>query len=226
MTFQVLAEANPDRYMVWKKWSEEIYLLFDSVVQYSHLRAFKSSFPEHFYGLKRVGSGNRRLTPQQLWTSFLIVSLLPYARKKLDRLLDQLRHEDSTHEIEKRSPGHYFIRVYPLICFMIEASNLLLQVSYALGRSSHYSIWCQVTGVHLVLDKASKETSVGVSRSLEWSHWLFAKYVAKTVGSCLSVGAFFIQFLEYYYAREGSVTGSLIRMPKPSPPVTSLYSRV
>ena len=225
---QILADANPEQYLTVKKWSDEVYLLFDVVVQYSHLRAFKSSFPEHFYGLRRVASGQERLSREQLWASFVLVSLMPYARKKLDNLLDQLQHEDTRQQIERQTPAHYFIRIYPLICFLVEFSELILQISYTLEKSNYHSIWNQLIGIHLVVSKPSKEAAA-TGRSSEafgWSSWLVAKYVAKTIGSCLSAGAFFIQFLEYYYAREGSVTGNLIRLPKPPPPVTSLYSRV
>lgn len=212
---------------MWRKWADEIYVVFDCVVQYTHLRAFKSSFAEHFYGLKRVSDGKERLSADQLWASLLLVSLMPYTRKKLDRLLDQLRHEDASHAIEKQSPSYYFIRVYPLICFLIESSNLALQISYSLGSRDHYSVWCQLIGVRLVTDTPLRQApEAAANGAFRWSSWLLAKYVAKTVGSGLSVGAFFIQFLEYYYAREGSVTGSLIQLPKPCPPVTSLYSRV
>lgn len=203
-----------------------MYLLFDTVVQISHLRAFKSSFPEHFYGLKRVTSGQERLSREQLWASFLLVSIMPYARKKLDSSLDKLQHEDASNQVDRQSPAHYFIRIYPLFCFLIEFSELILQVSYALEKSKYHTIWNQMIGVQLVVNRPSNDLTSRSKERIGWSSWLIAKYVAKTIGSGLSAGAFFIQFLEYYYAREGSVTGNLIRLPKPPPPVTSLYSRV
>ena len=168
-----------------------------------------------------VGS-HHRLTHQQLWASFAVLTLMPYIRKKLDQVLDELRYEDSCHAIDRqRTCAYYFIRSYPLICFAVEASNLVLQLRYSVELSDCHSIWCQVTRTQLV---ARSEQTAKSTEALRWSSWLVAKYIAKTIGSALSVGAFFIQFLEYYYTRDGNV--SLLRLPKPSPPVTSLYSRV
>ena len=225
--FQTLADANPGKFTIIRKWSEEVYLVFDAVVQYTHLRAFKASFPEHFYGLKRVGSYEQRLTRDQLWASFCLVCLLPYARKRLDQLLEQLRQEDAVRRLDTQTPGYYFLRLYPALSFLIEASNFVLQINYLLERSKYHSIWCQVIGTQLVSQTSvASSTPSASSDAFRWSGWLVAKYVARTIGSCLSGGAFFIQFLEYYYSREGVTTGSLMRLPKPSPPVTSLYSRV
>jgi peroxin-12 len=223
---QTLAEANPEKYLNAKNWSDEIYLLFDCVVQYSHLRAFKSSFPEHFYGLKRVPQGQRRLSSQQLWASFAIVSLVPYVRRKLDKLLDQLQHEESGNQTDGRTPAHYFLRIYPFFCFLIELSNLILQISYSLEKSDYHSIWNRLVRIQLVANSDAQKISLKSGGSPGWSSWFVAKFFAEMIGSCLSAGAFFIQFLDYYYAREGSVTGNLIRLPKPPAPHSSLYSRV
>ena len=218
-------EANPDKYCWLKDWADEIYLAFDTVVEYSHLRAFKASFSEHFYGLKRLNSSGQRLDPEKVVLSFFLLTLGPYIKRKLDTLLSNLRHEAAAERIETKSPQFYFVNIYPVVCFLTELSNLVLQVQYTVNRSDYYSLWCRVLGIRLVIrpdedQTPSKDLQVGVNG------WTLAKYTAQTVGTAFYVGAFFIQFLEYFYAQEGSVTGKLIKSPKPPPPQTAIQSRV
>lgn len=222
---QVLAEANPERYCWLKQWADEIYLAFDTVVQYSHLRAYKASFSEHFYGLKRLDSSGDRLKPEKIVASFLLLTMFPYLKRKLDNMLSNLRRDSADDRLDPQSIQYYFVKIYPMVCFLNEMSNLILQVQYSVSRSDYYSLWCKILGIRLVMRPEENEASKSIVNQ-GWSSWLLAKYTAQAVGSGLYAGAFFIQFLEFFYAREGSVTGKLMKSPQPPPPSASLYTRV
>jgi len=231
----VLVEANPAKYSWVKIWADEVYLAVDALVQFSHLRVFKASFSEHFYGLRRLDKNGERITQRHLVLSFVILVFYPYVKKKLDKLLTDLRHEMASERIPSPNngdqlltsvPSHSFMKLYPIICFSIEASNLLLQLSYTVGKGDCYSLWCQLLGMRLVMDVRPKEGATKTVSHIGWSSWHIANWTARTIGTGLYIGAFFIQFLEYFYVREGSVTGKLMKNPKPPPPCNSLYSRV
>ena len=51
---RVLGNAYPGKLEWLHKWKDEVYLVFDAIVQYVHLKSFAGSFAEHFYGLKRI----------------------------------------------------------------------------------------------------------------------------------------------------------------------------
>ena len=201
-------------------------MLFDTLVQYSHLRAYKASFSEHFYGLKRLDYSGDRLKSDKVVASFLMLTMIPYLKRKMDNLLSKLRHDEASHLLDPQSARYYFVKVYPVLCFVTEISNLVLQVQYTVNRSDYYSLWCRVLGIRLAMREEDKESSKSSLSNQGWSSWLLAKYTAQAVGSGLYVGAFFIQFLDYFYAREGSVTGKVMKSPRVPPPTASLYSRV
>lgn len=221
---RVLGNAYPGKLEWLHKWKDEVYLVFDAIVQYVHLKSFAGSFAEHFYGLKRIKLDTKD-TNVPIVISFITLVIIPYLKKKLDSLYDRLKYQTSTLD----QPSSVFLEVYSIFLFINDLSNFLLQCSYCVGSAAVYNLCNKISGVQLVHSPPSITSPVeGESKGI-------TRHTARIIGSGLSLGAFFIQFLDYYYSRQSdSSSNSYLARPttvlsykkRPPPPDPSLYSRV
>ena len=236
----MIASSNPRKYGWLVEWFDELYLVFDSIVQISHLKAYNASFAEKFYGLRRVPytegnpglsvePGTINLSNSLVLKSLVSLTLVSYFKKKLDAKYNDLNREliDGRNKSEKRSMEQLFVDFYPFFNMTIESINLMLQVMFTVGNKQVHSLSYKLISIQL--QTYSKLTQTGEMEdddSLSWKSWIAAKWIARFFGTSLSIGAFFIQFLDYYNARESeSITKSLV-VKGPPPPSNSLYSRV
>lgn len=245
MVFQVIASSNPRKYGWLVEWFNELYLLFDSIVQLSHLKAYNASFAEKFYGLRRIPCDGRtssssspsspmtsdatNLANSSLLKSLIFLTLAPYLKKKLDAKYSDLRREfvEQRNRNENRSMEQLFVDFYPLINSTMESVNLMLQVMFTVGSSQYHSLSYQVISMKLITySKPSESEEEENAHSLSGRSWIAAKWMARFLGTSLSLGAFFIQFLDYYYSRETDATTKSLVTKGPPPPANSLYSRV
>jgi len=209
----ILAESNPNRYLVLRSWFDEIYLAFDVIVQSSHLKAYNASFAEKFYGLQRVPLNGSNLTSNHFLKSLVFLSAYPYIKRKLDLLYSSLKRTEAERGLDTNSKAYYFVKAYPLLCLVYETTNLIYQIRYAVGNASHHSLLVRLASVQLQNFVKDSDTSL----SEQWVGWVFAKWVARGLGLGLSFGAFFIQFLDFFYTREDTPV-SISSLPIPPPP--------
>nr|XP_056721287.1 peroxisome assembly protein 12 [Euleptes europaea] len=246
---KVLAESNPGRYGFLWHWFDELYTLLDLSLQQHYLSSCSASFSENFYGLKRVPlRGSRRphrrlatagLLPKQHWKSLCLLVLVPYLKTKLEKLVSRLREEDdySIHPPSSAWKRFYraFLAAYPFVHLAWEGWFLAQQLCYILGKAQQHSPLLRLSGVHLVrltvedLQALEKRLlAAGTAQLPTYSVKDKVKLAVKkalgglafSLSTGLSVGVFFLQFLEWWYSSENQENiKSLTALPAPPPPL-------
>ncbi|XP_048413188.1 peroxisome assembly protein 12 isoform X1 [Stegostoma tigrinum] len=244
---KVLAESNPSRYGFLWRWFDEIYVLLDLLLEHHYLSRTSASFSENFYGLKRIplGSGHGLwrlaslgLPRTQHWRSLLVVIAVPYIKVKLDKLFARLQEEDdyAIHLPESSWKRLYkaFLAAYPFVNMSWEAWFLIYRLLYVFEKTQFHSPLLRVAGVRLgsltpadIQDFEKKFSSISNHSASESVVGKLTSFLAKAMGgvtvsvsSGISVGVFFLQFLEWWYSSENQETiKSLSSLPTPPPPV-------
>ncbi|XP_054856999.1 peroxisome assembly protein 12 [Eublepharis macularius] len=246
---KVLAESNPGRYGFLWHWFDEIYTILDLLLQQHYLSRCSASFSENFYGLKRVTlRGSRRphqwlatagLPQKQHWKSLCLLVLIPYLKTKLEKLVSRLREEDdySIHPPSSSWKRFYraFLAAYPFVNLAWEGWFLAQQLCYILGKARHHSPLLRLAGVRLVrltaedlqaLEEQLPATSTtrppacSVKDQVQSAAKKALGGLAFSLSTGLSVGVFFLQFLEWWYSSENQDTiKSLTALPIPPPPL-------
>lgn len=239
---KVLAESNPSRFgFLWQRF-DELYLLLDLLLQNHFLSHCSASFSENFYGLKRV-SGGRGL-PVRLglhrrshWRSLLLLCLVPYLRAKLEATLARQRDEEdfSIRLAQTRSQRLYraAVAAYPYVSSAWQAWVFCQQLFFIFGVSRTHNPLLWLARVRLVrLNaqdirdmelKTSKTGSPADGSLLQRAWWMTsqaARGVALSLSTSLSLGVFFLQFLEWWYSSDNqSTVKTLTSLPAPPPPL-------
>ncbi|KAM9441492.1 peroxisome assembly protein 12 [Clarias gariepinus] len=239
---KILAESNPARYgVLWRKF-DEIYGVLDLLLQHHFLLRTSASFSENFYGLKRVAPDvNRRahhgLGRRRHARSLLLLVLLPYLRTKLEKVLARQRDEDdfSIRMPQSLAQKMYraFLAAYPYVCMAWDGWSFCHQLLYIFGNARTHSPLLWLAGVKLSyltaqdirdMDLKPVRQALGSSQSFgERLQHMFSTVlgsVAVTLSTSLSMGVFFLQFLEWWYSSENQTTmKSLTSLPTPPPPL-------
>ncbi|XP_012394816.3 peroxisome assembly protein 12 [Orcinus orca] len=250
---KVLAESNPACYGFLWKWFDEIFTVLDLLLQQHYLSKTSASFSENFYGLKRIVMGDTHklqrlasagLPKKQLWKSVIFLVLLPYLKVKLEKLISSLREEDeySIHPPTSRWKRFYraFLAAYPFVNMAWEGWFLVQQLRYILGKAQHHSPLLSLAGVRLgrltvqdiqALEHKPAEASMmqqpagSVGEKIKSALKQAVGGAASCLSSGLSVGVFFLQFLEWWYSSGNQETiKSLTALPTPPPPLHLDYN--
>lgn len=230
---KVLYNNNPQKFNHLYNNFDEFYLLFDFFVQFCHLRAYNSSFSENFYCLKRVSShlmsNNSRLNSKQFYSSLLILTAFPYLKSKFDSLYSRLKLAQMESQMNIRSHSSLlFLKTYPIFCSFWDLLTLLYQVSYSVGKNKYHSPLVMLSNVRLCSlseeDFRQRNANFDILdnnldsfRFVKRVLWLTTKWMANGLGASLSIGAFFIQFLDFWYSTDNSPP-SFAPLPIPPPP--------
>uniref|UniRef100_A0A8C2H0Y0 Peroxisome assembly protein 12 n=1 Tax=Cyprinus carpio TaxID=7962 RepID=A0A8C2H0Y0_CYPCA len=229
---KILATSNPARYgFLWQRF-DEIYAILDVLLHHYFLSRTSVSFSENFYGLKRVGEDSTRaahlgLRRRQHWRSLFLLALLPYLHTKLREVLARLRDEDDF------SIRLAFLAAYPFVCMAWDGWVFCQQYLYVFGKTRTHSPLLWLAGVKLSYLTANdihsldlKPSGPALSPSQSFGE-KFQRLVSTAVGgvavslsTSLSIGVFFLQFLEWWYSSENqSTVKSLTSLPTPPPPL-------
>lgn len=240
---KVLAESNPSRYgFLWRRF-DEIYVVLDLLLQHHFLLRTSASFSENFYNLKRVtGLRDERLAHLGLprkshWRSLLMLTLMPYLRAKLEQILAKQRDEDefSIRLPQSRMQKLYraFLAAYPYVSVVWDSSVFCQQLLYVFGRAKSHSPFLWLSGVQLShlttldirnmdLKPATRSATIGsgVGERLRQLTSTVIGGLAISLSTSLSMGVFFLQFLEWWYSSENQSTiKTLTSLPTPPPPI-------
>ncbi|XP_070572133.1 peroxisome assembly protein 12-like [Ptychodera flava] len=245
--FRVLAEQNPARYGWMSRFSNEIYLAIDLVLQQHFLTTTTASFSENFYGMKRVpntcSSAPQVASPSGLprrehLKSLLLLVIVPYLKIKLDALFERWKQEwldgvgiSQSERNTLKEVSRVYLAIYPYIHMGWEGAHLSYQLAYLFNKSRFHSPLIQLAGVRL--QHLTREDMLEQMKPLEspftqnasiservkvFSKWLLGA-VAIGVSNGLSVAVFFLQFLEWWYANESHRSAiALTALPVPDPP--------
>ncbi|XP_053560819.1 peroxisome assembly protein 12 [Bombina bombina] len=239
---KVLAESNPARYGIVFRWFDELYTLLDLLLQQHYLSWASASFSENFYGLKRMALGStgkqRHLPRNKYWRSLLLLVLVPYLRVKLEKLVKKLREEQ---DYSIQNPTSFckkcykaILASYPFVKMAWEGCFLFYQLRYILGNTRHHSPLLHLAGVQLARltvedlqamgSKSEKSFSAHSALSMSQRVRNIVKKalsgMAFSLSTSLSLGVFFLQFLEWWYSSENQDTlKALSTFPAPPPPI-------
>lgn len=187
---------------------DELVTLADFAVQLYHLREYGSSFSEHFYGLRRVTAKDDPLERSHVIRSLAALVLLPYARKKLDAVLEQA---DPNSDSGLRT----LRRLYPAIRMGLEALSLSSSLLYALGKSPVHSVALSLASVRLAVAPPSPNADLGDTSGFSAAK-LF-RGLADAASATLATAAFLLHFLDWWNAQNrGDLAPS---PPVPAPPL-------
>ncbi|XP_042298580.1 peroxisome assembly protein 12 [Sceloporus undulatus] len=173
------------------------------------------------------------------YASLCLLVLVPYLRAKLEKLVSRLREEDdySIHPPSSSWKRFYraFLAAYPFANLAWEGWFLGQQLCYLLGKARQHSPLLRMASVQLVrltaedvrgLEEGARDTNMAAQPSCSLTDRV--RTAAKTalgglafsLSTGLSVGVFFLQFLEWWYSSENQETiKALTALPVPPPPV-------
>ena len=129
LSFRNLAEMYPGNCASFWKFSDELYLILDFILQKHFLKFHNSLFAENFYGLDRKLKNTNSVT-----LTLLCNVLLPYLKLKCDRLFEKFGNEILDSKLKK-----CFVAVYPYLHMTWEGSTTLFVILYCIGKSRHHS---------------------------------------------------------------------------------------
>ncbi|XP_041347414.1 peroxisome assembly protein 12-like [Gigantopelta aegis] len=234
---RVLAENRPETFSWLLQYFDELYCLLDFTVQRYYLQKYGASFAENFYDLKRVpaNSSSSRLPKTRQWTSLVCLVLIPYVKTKVDQMFEDLRHRygpsgriSSGHHPAIRKFLQAFLAAYPYVHMTWEGACLWYQLAYMLGQGRFHSPFLHLSGTELRRLGEDDLPTQQDRKHVSWADARLAQRIgiitrkslsaaAVTVSTSLSVGVFFLQFLEWWYSSDTNAP-SLTALPIPDPP--------
>ena len=189
-----------------KQYSNEIYLLLHSSIEFAYLKAYNSLFSEYFYGMKRhdLNSNSKRLL------SILFSIVIPYLKTKLDEFYEDLEKSVSEPELNndianlnqrnttkfkyffnlaKLIIKKFYLKFYPYLHFVYTSTLWLYKFKFMLNMSDFNSPLQSILNLKLVYnldaDQEEKKLSL-VQKMLSVSNRGFTSFL------------FLIQFLKWY----------------------------
>uniref|UniRef100_A0A673AF18 Peroxisome assembly protein 12 n=1 Tax=Sphaeramia orbicularis TaxID=375764 RepID=A0A673AF18_9TELE len=238
----VLAESNPSRFgFLWRRF-DELYLLLDLLLQNHFLSRFSASFSENFYGLKRIPGSGPGPVPLGLrgtshWRSLLLLCLVPYLRAKLEATLARQRdEEDFSIRLAQTGTQRLYraaVAAYPYVGSAWRVLVFCQQLLFVFGATRTHSPLLWLARVKLArlnaqdirdLELRSSRRTEAPDGSLVQRAWYLmsqaARGVAVSLSASLSLGVFFLQFLEWWYSSDNqSTVKTLTSLPIPPPPL-------
>lgn len=195
---------------------DELVLLADLVIEYSHLRSYNASYAENLYNLVRtsIDEKGHLSVLKRVGPSLACISLLPYIRRKLDKYIDELNYKETRTADEIRK-----IHLYRLLSRFISLIDLLYILRYSTGKTQFHNILFRLLNISLIT-RSQDEAADGPDPSA--SDKLF-KGTADLLGRCLTVGSYMIQFLDFWNTRTNSAPIFSASMPIPKPPNRENY---
>lgn len=232
---KVLAESRPDKFGWMIRWYDEIYTTLDVILQNYYLGNHSSSFAENFYGIKRLPlsgtSFGDKLPSPIFWRSLVCLALIPYIKHKMDEKFEEMRHRlnigNSSQNSLNQSLWRAFVGAYPYIHTAWEGSVLWYQLAYMFGRGRWHTPFVRLAGVELCHSQEEDVNDTAVP-SIDWSSASTSErlgylgdqaltFTATSLSTGLSVGVFFLQFLDWWYTSDSNAP-ALMSLPVPEPP--------
>ncbi|KHJ87300.1 Pex2 / Pex12 amino terminal region [Oesophagostomum dentatum] len=161
---------------------DELYLLFDLLLQNQYLKKYGASFSENFYGMKRVynATGAPPLEFNSRIRSLMVLDL----RIRLARL---------------------FVRFWPMLKSLLTFATTVLQLLYIINRSTVHSPYLWLAGVRLEkLTAQDIEAFERIPMHLQSSGilnrlWRFFLSLPGIFSRLFGYGLFFVQFIDFMY---------------------------
>ncbi|KAK0054997.1 peroxisome assembly protein 12 [Biomphalaria pfeifferi] len=241
---RVFTEKYPQQLGKLYQYYDEIYLVLDTLIEAYYLKKYGGSFAENFYEMKRVPSGQPEAASLKVklrLQSLLCLTLLPYVFQKLESFFEELKykHGNTSSKLAflkktltvKQRLVYFYLSVYPYVHTTWEALSLIYMLAYMLQRSRWHHPSMHLSGTELSRLNSDDMPWSTLKSQIPWSQLSFPGKLAQLttwltnstamcLSTSLSVGIFFLQFLEWWYESDSSAP-SLTALPVPSPPKTT-----
>uniref|UniRef100_F1LB52 Peroxisome assembly protein 12 n=1 Tax=Ascaris suum TaxID=6253 RepID=F1LB52_ASCSU len=207
-----LSTIHPQRFSTANKWYDELYAIFDLVLENHYLKRYGASFAENFYSIKRIAYSTGSIPSQGLprIKSLLVLVLWPYLKDKLDNLYERISFYLHLLPLRRDEPlrlriARLFHSAYPWLKWMFNAWTFMLQFAYLLSQCSIHSPLLYLAGVRL--ERLSPEDIAKfdeVPRHLRPSgviNRLWRSFVAMPgiIRRMLGYMLLFVQFVDFFY---------------------------
>ncbi|CAL8094143.1 unnamed protein product [Orchesella dallaii] len=231
---KVIVERNPGgKYAFAYHYFDELYLMFDAVVQWHYILTRGATLSETFYGLERkLTTPKQKLTRLRL--SYIASVLLPYISSKLERLykdhLEEVITESQTSQPtqKKTTVTSKFLALYPYLKALVGAVNLYYLLSFTFGYTEHHSATFRLLGMSLGYMSQDRYKFMEAKNAELWmaANWknpimvpqLMMRGLGESVLYAVEMGTFFIQFLEWWYNDDRKARVALASVPVPPAP--------
>nr|XP_018907852.1 PREDICTED: peroxisome assembly protein 12 [Bemisia tabaci] len=221
-----LSSRHPDLLgWVYEKFDEN-FLVFELLLQLHYLKKYNATFSESFYNLERVSayqSNDRNLSWKQILASLFFEVFLQYARRKMDTYYVHSQLESSSNSSEAGTK--ITVELLRSIQLCAESISLLSYLTYISGLSQNHSVLLRLANVTLISKPEEAASNFDWTncwrafRSRELSPLKFCqKTVAEVFSHSIEVGAFFVQFLQWWFSEHPHKTLS----SNPVPPYPAL----
>ncbi|KAK3908622.1 Peroxisome assembly protein 12 [Frankliniella fusca] len=228
---QFFIARDPEKYGWLSQWFDEVYLVFDSLLQSHYLSYNGGSFAETFYGLQRLclktGCSPGNLPRREWFTSLFFLTVFPYLRSKLEDLSVKYLLEEadglSPQSRWSKNIRHALMTFHKAFHLFWELWTLVQYLHYLSGNSNTHSPALALTKVALVY---AEEDFNAYSFPQMWqalSSGTFRLSIPsmKTVGSVMTRGlelaAFFIQFLQWWHSEQTRTDITALPVPDDPP---------
>ncbi|XP_014233988.1 peroxisome assembly protein 12 [Trichogramma pretiosum] len=223
-----IASANPDKYSWVYKWSDEIHLIFIAALQNYYLKNYSASFSETFYGLKRIvlkdSNVQLNLDKKRLNTSLIILVIFPYLQKKIDNWAN----ENNNLVQNQKSLVYYLYKAYRILCSLKELATFYQYLLYLSNRSKFPTISLRLLSISLTYGDDREDIGlIDLLKKLPQGNFSTSDgmdFVRLSIVRSIEVGAFFLQFLQWWN-QEHYYNLSLMALPVPPPPQIPEYAK-
>ncbi|XP_062554606.1 peroxisome assembly protein 12-A [Armigeres subalbatus] len=214
-----LATIKPNTFGVLVRYYDEVYLLFNWIVQSYYLRHKGGSLSEVFYGLTRISSRTQILDRTGQRWSWVTLVIAPYVVRKVEQRLQQWKDD---YEAGKPVEGSKLLltRVMPYLKACFECARLLQYVTYLAGSGSTHSPVLRV--LNLKLTYLAEEDQSWTIREFLGGQVKIATLLSTVMLRTLELSAFFLQFIEWW--QNEANMGDLSKLPIPNAPPSDLNS--
>ncbi|XP_050092709.1 peroxisome assembly protein 12 [Anopheles aquasalis] len=210
-----LAAAKPTVFGRCVQFYDELYLLFNGLVQGYYLQRYGGSLAEVFYGLTRQskGRGEDTFTVRDRNLSFVVLVVLPYVSRKLETHITRWRNDledGKSVSAERRA----LVRLMPFAKAAYESVKLVHYVAYLAGGSTDHSPLLRLLRLSLTYH-SEEEESWSLSEVFQGKVRI-ATVLSTALLRWLELSAFFLQFIEWWQT-EANI-GDLSKLPTPEAP--------
>ncbi|XP_044740753.1 peroxisome assembly protein 12 [Chrysoperla carnea] len=206
--------SSKSKYSSLQLWYDEIFLVLNGLLQFHYLKYEDASFSEAFYGLQRISADNRSLSMKQKLLCMIPLVLLPYLRIKLENIALKYKLEDFDGLLQNDRNSEMKRQIYqiePAIPLVWQFLKLVQYLSYISGNSAYSSPELSLLRLKLVRNDSQRDTFTwtelwkNVFNTKSWSSDTSLKLLSQILFRSIEVGAFFMQFLQWWYT-ENTVT--------------------
>lgn len=175
-----------------ENFSDEIYLILHSSIEFLYLKVYDSLFSEHFYGLKR-----HSLTNKKRILSVVFSIIFPYLKAKLDNLFERLEknleqpvpsENKSKYFIIKKTFEQIILKFYPYFHLLWSCIFWLYRFRFMVNLSDFHSPLLSILGIKLVYDLKNNNHQKQT----------ILKDILLNFNSLITNLLYFIQFLKWY----------------------------